>query len=122
MPTAGSINDNCTAAKLIIGDNEYYGKNGHGLHKKVKEQFKVNAQTATHAEGHVFYQAKIANVSNPVATLIIDRPACKSCGFYGGVRSLARQMGITDLTIIEPNNNIINFNPQVKPKPNPFKR
>lgn len=60
MPVAGSIDDKYTAGKLRIGNSEYYGRNGHGKHNEVKNVFTVNPQTATHAEGDVFYQAKMA--------------------------------------------------------------
>ena len=121
MPVAGSIEDKHTAAKLIIGDNVYYGRNGHGKQNEVTSVFTVNPQTATHAEGDVFYQAKMDGNTNTTAVLIIDRYVCRACGFNGGIRSLAKQMGITDLTIVCPNHDPINFNPQVKPIPNPFK-
>ena len=120
MPVAGSAEDKHTAGKLIIGENEYYGRNGHGQQEAVKNAFSVNAQTATHAEGQAFYNAYSDKAQGTSATLITDREACGSCGYSGGIRSMAKQMGITDLTIVSPNNPPINFNPQVKPKPNPF--
>lgn len=58
MPIAGSAEDKHTAAKLIIGDNVYYGRNGHGKQNKVTSVFTVNPQTATHAEGDVFIKLK----------------------------------------------------------------
>lgn len=121
MPVSGGKEDNCTAAKLKIGDNEYYGKNGHGKQDEVISEFNVNPQTATHAEGDVFYQAKNAGENSTSAVLITDRRACKACGFNGGIRSMAKKMGITDLTIISPGREPIRFNPQIKPNPNPFK-
>lgn len=119
MPIAGSPEDRHTAGKLVIGDNEYYGRNGHG--KDVRSVFTVNPQTATHAEGDVFYQAKMAGENSTSAVLITDRRACRACGFNDGIRSMAKQMGITNLTIVSPGYEPIRFNPQVKPKPNPFK-
>ncbi len=121
MPVAGSAEDKHTAAKLIIGDDVFYGRNGHGKQNEVASVFTVNPQTATHAEGDVFFQAKISGNKNTKAVLITDRCACRACGFNGGIRSLAKQMGITDLTIVSPEHAAINFNPQVKPNPNPFK-
>lgn len=120
MPIAGSANDKCTAGKLKIGDNEYYGRNGHGNHNEIKSVFTVNPQTATHAEADLFYQAKKAGETSTSAILITDRRACKACGYNGGIRSMAKQMGITDLTIISPVYEPIRFNPQEKPIPNPF--
>jgi len=120
MPVAGSADDKHTAGKLIIDDNEYYGRNGHGQQAAVKDAFNANAQTATHAEGQVFYNAYTDGAQGTSATLITDRAACGACGYSGGIRSMAKQMGITDLTVVSPNNPPINFNPQVKPNPNPF--
>lgn len=88
---------------------------------EIKRLFNVNAQTATHAEGDVFYQAKVAGNTSTTAILITDRRACKACGLNGGIRSLARQMGITDLIIVSPGYEPIHINPQIKPNPNPFK-
>ncbi len=121
LPVAGSAEDKHTAAKLIIGDDVFYGRNGHGKQNEVASVFTVNPQTATHAEGDVFFQTKISGNKNTKAVLITDRCACRACGFNGGIRSLAKQMGITDLTIVSPEHAAINFNPQVKPNPNPFK-
>lgn len=121
LPVAGSPDDHCTAGKLKIGDNEYYGRNGHGKHNEVKKVFTGNPQTATHAEGDVFYQAKMAGETNTSAILITDRRSCRACGYNGGIRSMAKQMGITDLTIVSPGYEPIRFNPQEKPVPNPFK-
>jgi hypothetical protein len=36
------------------------------------------------------------------ATLYADRKLCDPCGQNGGVRSLARQLGLTKLTVITP--------------------
>ena len=121
MPEAGSENDDSTAAKLIIGDNEYYGKNAGQTKADVIEELIVNPQTATHAEGDVFYQAKTKKdgVNSTKATIILDRYPCKSCGINGGIRGMAKQLGITDLTIVTPSR-VVKFNPQIKPKPNPF--
>ena len=120
MPVAGSLQDDCTAAKLIIGGHEYYGKNGHGKQEQIKSIFTVNAQTVIHTEADVFYQAKKAGEESGMAILITDRRVCKSCGYYGEIRSMARQMGITNLVIVSPGYAPIKFNPQIKPMPNPF--
>lgn len=121
MPDAGSADDKHTAAKLIMGDDVYYGRNEHGKQNEVANVFTVNPQTATHAEGDVFYQAKMANNTSSSAVLITDRRACRACGFNGGIRSLAKQMRVTDLTVVSPGHEPIKFKPQFKPIPNPFK-
>jgi len=115
------VSDDYTIGKLKIGGNEYYGINAHGKQQQVKSVFYLNAQTATHAESDVFLQAINAGETSTTAVLITDRRACRACGFCGGIRSMARQAGITDLTIVSPGYDVIRFNPQFKPKPNPFK-
>ena len=64
----------------------------------------------------------MADNNSKTAVLITDRCACQACGYNGGIRSLARQMGINDLTIVRPNHEPIMFNPQIKPIPNPFSK
>ena len=61
-----------TTSKTVLGDNVYYGRNGHGKQNDVTSVFTVNPQTATHAEGDVFYQAKMAGDTNTTAILITD--------------------------------------------------
>gem|GEM_PF-2544037 len=121
MPVAGSADDKHTAAKLIMVEDEqdYFGKNGHGKKEEDRSVFTVNPQTATHGEGDVFYQAKVDGATSSTAILITDRDACRACGVNGGIRSMAKQMDITDLTVVSPGG-VINFNPQIKPSPNPF--
>ena len=120
LPEAGSAQDRYTVGKLKIGGHEYYGRNAHGKQSQVRSAFNVNPQTATHAEGDVFLQAKMAGETSNSAILVTDRRACNACGLNGGIRSLARQSGITDLIIVSPGYAPIRFNPQIKPLPNPF--
>ena len=36
------------------------------------------------------------------AEMWVDRPACDSCGLYGGLRSLARNLGVDELIVHGP--------------------
>ena len=122
MPIAGSKNDQDTAAKLIVDENNvYYGHNGGRTRNDVLTQFKrANAITPTHAEGDVLYQARLDIGTGKNATLVVDRYPCKACGYYGGIRSLAKQMEIESITVVTPSTPPITFNPQSRPQPNPF--
>ncbi len=62
----------------------------------------VNPISRTHAEVDAFQQAAAAGVSGTSGTLYVDRPLCMACGQNGAVRSVARQIGITDLTVVTP--------------------
>jgi hypothetical protein len=61
-----------------------------------------NAISQSHAETDVFQQAAKAGISGGEATLYVDRKLCDACGQNGGVRSLARQLGLSKLTVITP--------------------
>ena len=60
---------------------------------------RVNAQTKTHAEGDAVQQALNAGQRGKVkrADLYVDRPPCRSCGDFGGLRSLTRELGLDEL-------------------------
>lgn len=88
-----------TLARLDAGERTFYGISAHGQPKTLS----INAISATHAETDVFQQAAKAGISGGEATLYVDRKLCKACGKYGGLRSLARQLGLTKLTVIAPN-------------------
>lgn len=56
MPPAGSKGNKHTAAKLIIGSNEYYGRNAGKKRSNLLSVFnQTNAITPSHAEGEDFY-------------------------------------------------------------------
>jgi hypothetical protein len=87
-----------TLARLDIGGRFFYGISAHGQPVTLS----VNAISASHAESDVFQQAANAGIFGGEATLYVDRNMCKACGEKGGVRSLARQLGLTKLTVITP--------------------
>ncbi|MBM7774763.1 RHS repeat-associated protein [Actinokineospora baliensis] len=98
MPKAGAADDVHTAARLDVGGQSFYGRNAHDL----PVDMKVNAQTRTHAEGHAFQQAKNAGATGERATLYVDRDLCRSCGRYGGLGSLMRATGVSELVVHSP--------------------
>ena len=93
-----------TTALLEIDDGFWIGSrymgsspnNRAGLHPSLRP----NAQTGTHAEANVFSQAAWAGSKSDRATLYVDRDLCKACGQNGGVKSMAKALGIKELTIV----------------------
>jgi len=87
-----------TLARLDVGGRSFYGINAHGQAVSLR----VNAISATHAEADVFQQATNAQIGGGRATLFVDRALCPACGLNGGVRGMARQLGLTEIEIITP--------------------
>jgi RHS repeat-associated protein len=87
-----------TLAKLEVSGQSFYGINAHGQPLSMS----VNAITATHAEADAFQQALNAGATGGNATLYVDRALCAACGQNGGVRSMARQLGLDQVTVITP--------------------
>ncbi|MDC3982187.1 RHS repeat-associated core domain-containing protein [Polyangium jinanense] len=85
-------------ARLDVGGRSFYGINAHGQHVSLR----VNAITRTHAEADAFQQAANAGASGGRGTLYVDRALCPACGPNGGVRGLARQLGLEELEVITP--------------------
>lgn len=117
MPVAGSPEDEtegkkCTAAKLIIGDKEFYSKNGHGLEITLTAHPIIQG----HAEAGVLQQAKDAGIDGGTAVLVVDRPLCTPCA-YGGVKSMLKQLGLTDVVVHSRGKPTIRFNPREEGNP-----
>ncbi|MBC7701783.1 MAG: hypothetical protein H7225_15435 [Massilia sp.] len=87
-----------TLARLEVNGQVFYGINAHGQPVTMG----VNAITRTHAEADVFQQALNAGARDGNATLHVDRALCAACGQNGGVRSMARQLGLNEVTVITP--------------------
>ncbi len=87
-----------TLARLDVGGRSFYGINAHGQAVTMR----VNAISASHAETDAFQQAANAGARGDTATLYVDRPLCDPCGRFGAVRSLARQLGLSELRIVTP--------------------
>ena len=105
LPKAGTeAGDDYTLAKLEIGGRSFYGRNGWGGSRKVYDEYpiKSNSITRSHAEGDVFLQAYKAGLSGGKARLIVDQELCDACGQNGGVKTIAKELGITELEIITP--------------------
>jgi len=87
-----------TLARLEVGGQTFYGINAHGQPVTMN----VNAITRTHAEADAFQQAFNAGARGESAVLHVDRALCTACGQNGGVRSMARQLGVNQTTVITP--------------------
>lgn len=87
-----------TIALLEVGGRTFYGINAHGQPLNMK----INAISASHAETDAFQQAFNSGVRGGTATLYVDRPLCPACGRNGGVRGLAKQLGLDSLKIVTP--------------------
>lgn len=89
-----------TLARLDFGGTSTYGISGHGQ----RVDLTVNPISRTHAETDAFQQAKNAGLGGGKATLFIDHPGgfCGYCGRSGAVKSMARQLGITELIVVTP--------------------
>jgi RHS repeat-associated protein len=89
-----------TLGRLDIDGRSFYGISSHGQ----AIDLNVNAISRTHAEADAFQQAKNAGVTGKTATWYVDYPGglCKSCGQFGGLRSMARQLGLKEVTVVYP--------------------
>ncbi|WP_082167631.1 deaminase [Methylobacterium aquaticum] len=105
LPPAGAPNDNATLSLLAMGGRAFEGIN-RGLQNPARAMTldRVNAQTVTHAEADVVQQAIDAGLAGTVrrADMTIDRAPCTSCGKAGGLRSLARNLGVDELHVTWP--------------------
>jgi filamentous hemagglutinin len=93
-----------TLARLDAGGKTFYGINAHG---QPVAPLRTNAISTTHAEADAFAQAARAGISGGNATLYVDRGLCLACGQNGGVRSMARQLGLESLKVVTPDEIVI---------------
>jgi RHS repeat-associated protein len=98
LPVGTPQGEKTTLAKLEIGSANWFGISGHGQEVTLR----VNAISEGHAEADVFQQALNSGVKGQEGTLYVDRPLCKACGQNGAVKSMARQIGLTHLTVVTP--------------------
>jgi hypothetical protein len=87
-----------TIAKLKVGGKEFYGINAHGQEVGLR----VNPISRTHAEADVFNQAMKSGIKGGNARLVVDRELCIPCQNLGAVKSMAKQLGISQLEVITP--------------------
>jgi RHS repeat-associated protein len=94
-----------TLALLQVDDIVKIGQNASGRAITVS----VNAISKSHAEIDVLEQLLEEAIAQGVTSgfkrvrLAVDRDLCMACGLFGGVRSVARQVGIEELEVVTPN-------------------
>ncbi len=102
LPIAGSDEDRSTVAKLEMGNATFFGFNSGSNPVRRRITLKVNPISRTHAEADVFQQAFDFGLRGGMARLIVDRDLCRACGEKGGVKGMARQLGLEVLEVITP--------------------
>ncbi len=102
LPVAGSETDRPTVAKLELAGMTFLGFNSSSNPVRRTITLRVNPISRTHAEADVFQQAFDQGLRGGTARLVVDRDLCRACGEKGGVRGMARQLGLTALEVITP--------------------
>lgn len=105
LPAAGSAGDTSTTAMLRLRGENYFGVNSSVQNPRTNVTLdRVNAQTRTHAEADVIQQGLngTARMNGGRAEMWVDRDLCRSCGQNGGMRSLARNLGVDELVVHSP--------------------
>jgi hypothetical protein len=91
-----------TLSRLDVdGMAPIYGTSGHVQTVTLR----VNPISRTHAETDVLQQlSNLGGANGAKATIYIDHPGglCGACGRSGAVRSMAGQVGISELTVVWP--------------------
>jgi MafB19-like deaminase len=107
LPLAGSDQDVSTIAQLEIGGQTFWGVNSANNPTRRPITLRVNPISRTHAEADAFQQAFDAGLSSGVARLIVDRDLCRACGQNGGVKGMAKQLGLEMLEVISPSGSVV---------------
>jgi hypothetical protein len=102
LPSAGSDSDRATVAKLEIGNESFFGVNSSNNPIRRQITLTVNPISRTHAEADAFQQAFDLGYRGGRARLIVDRDLCRACGQNGGVKGIARQLGLEEIEIVSP--------------------
>ncbi|MFS8372606.1 filamentous hemagglutinin N-terminal domain-containing protein [Xanthomonas campestris pv. armoraciae] len=99
LPESGTAADRSTIAKINVDGKEIYGINAHS-----QPTSGVNNISKSHAEIDVLNQLKNSggDFSGKSLTMYVDRQPCKACGQNGGIRTMVRQLGLKELTVIGP--------------------
>ena len=96
-----------TLSRLDVeGMNPLFGTSGHNRDVTLT----VNPISRTHAEADVLQQlANSGGANGGNAVLYIDHPdgLCGACGRSGAVRSMARQVGISELRVVWPGGELV---------------
>lgn len=105
LPAAGTAGDDATVAMVRVRGQDFTGVNRGVQDPKTDVRLdRVNAQTRTHAEADAIQQALngTARKRGGQAEMWVDRDLCRSCGDNGGMRSLARNLGVDELIVHTP--------------------
>lgn len=102
LPPAQSEEDRATVARLEMGGRIFFGINAGSNPNRRTVTLKVNPISRTHAEADAFQQAFDAGLRGGQARLTVDRDLCRACGQNGGVKGMAKQLGLEELEVIEP--------------------
>nr|WP_244672517.1 deaminase [Xanthomonas sp. D-93] len=104
LPKSGSAADRSTLAVIEVDGKKIYGINAHGT-----EVSGVNSISKTHAEIDALNQIKTMkiDVSGQSLTLYVDRQPFTACGQNGGIRSMVRQLGLSELKVVGPDGIVI---------------
>ena len=102
LPLAGSENDRSTIAKLEIDGVTFFGINSSSNPTQRQITLRVNPISRTHAEADAFQQAFDLGFRGGRARLTVDRDLCRACGQNGGVKGMAKQLGLDEIEIITP--------------------
>jgi len=102
LPPAGSEDNRATIAKLEINGRVFLGISAGSNPNRRKITLKVNPISRTHAEADAFQQAFDAGLRGGRAHLTVDRDLCRACGQNGGVKGMARQLGLEEIEVISP--------------------
>ncbi|WP_205949766.1 deaminase [Paracoccus contaminans] len=105
LPPAGAQGDASTVAMIRLRGQDYVGVNSSVQQPRTTITLdRVNAQTRTHAEADAVQQALngTARKRGGQAEMWVDRDLCRSCGPNGGMRSLARNLGVDELIVHTP--------------------
>jgi hypothetical protein len=105
LPPAGAADDAATLSRLEINGQSFDGINSGLQNPKTPITLeRVNAQTKTHAEAEAVQKAINGGMKGTVkqAEMWVDRDPCAACGESGGLRSLARNLGVDELVVHSP--------------------
>jgi hypothetical protein len=106
LPIAGSDQDTSTIAQLEIWGQTFWGVNSASNPTRRPITLRVNPISRTHAEADAFQQAFDAGLADGVARLIVDRDLCRACGQNGGVKGMAKQLGL-EIEVISPSGSVV---------------
>jgi hypothetical protein len=101
LSEASALRNTPTLARLEAGGQVFYGISGG---KDIA--LRVNIISKSHAEADVFNQAFKAGIRDGRAVLTVDSELCRACGVNGGVKSMAKQLGLSAITVIAPGTSV----------------